>query len=87
MPQTKSTKSSAPTNGELKRKESKARRTELLSASPAIGAFKLDEARGYLGGLSIPTMHRLIARGLLKPCRATRHLLFPKKELDRFLMT
>jgi hypothetical protein len=49
------------------------------------GALKLKEAREYLCGLSIPTMHRLIARGLLKPNRATRHLLFPISELDRFL--
>jgi excisionase family DNA binding protein len=51
------------------------------------GALKLKPAAQYLGGLSVPTMHRLVARGLLRPCRATRHLLFPKKELDRFLMT
>jgi excisionase family DNA binding protein len=53
----------------------------------APGALKLKPAAEYLGGLSVPTMHRLIQRGLLRPCRATRHLLFPKKELDRFLMT
>jgi hypothetical protein len=28
----------------------------------------------YLGGLSVPTMHRLISRGLLKPNHALRHL-------------
>lgn len=49
------------------------------------GALKLRDARQYLGGLSISTMHRLIKRGLLKPNRATRHLLFPISELDRFL--
>jgi len=81
------TKSNPPTNGALKRKQRKARRTKLLSASPVIGAFKLDEARGYLGGLSVPTVHRLIKRGLLRPCRATRHLLFARSELDRFLAT
>ncbi len=53
----------------------------------APGALKLKPAAEYLGGLSVPTMHRLIQRGLLKPNRATRHLLFPKQELDRFLMT
>jgi hypothetical protein len=51
--------------------------------SPA--AFKLKPAAAYLGGLSVPTMHRLIARGLLRPNRSTRHLLFPITELDRFL--
>jgi hypothetical protein len=49
------------------------------------GTLKLKEARQYLGGLSVPTMHRLIKRGLLKPNRTLRHLLFTRKELDRFL--
>jgi hypothetical protein len=49
------------------------------------GALKLNQARQYLGGLSVPTMHRLVARGLLKPNRCLRHLIFPIKELDRFL--
>jgi helix-turn-helix protein len=50
-----------------------------------VGGLKLKPAAVYLGGLSVPTMHRLIKRGLLKPNRATRHLLFPVSELDRFL--
>jgi helix-turn-helix protein len=49
------------------------------------GALKLKEACQYLGGLSVPTMHRLIRRGLLRPNRALRHLIFPVAELDRFL--
>ena len=49
------------------------------------GALKLKEACQYLGGLSVPTMHRLICRGLLRPNRALRHLLFSREELDRFL--
>jgi excisionase family DNA binding protein len=49
------------------------------------GAFKLRSAARYLGGLSLPTMHRLIARGLLRPNRVLRHLLFSREELDRFL--
>jgi excisionase family DNA binding protein len=50
-----------------------------------VGGLKLKPAAAYLGGLSVPTMHRLIARGLLRPNRSLRHLLFPKSELDRFL--
>ena len=50
-----------------------------------IGALKLREARAFLGGLSVPTVHRLVKRGLLKPCRQVRHLIFPVAELDRFL--
>jgi len=49
------------------------------------GALKMREACAYLGNLSVPTMHRLIKRGLLKPNRSTRHLLFPVSELERFL--
>ena len=55
-------------------------------ATPAVGAYKLKPAAHYLS-LSVPTMHRLIQRGLLKPNRATRHILFSRAELDRFLMT
>ena len=50
-----------------------------------VGGFKLKPAAAYLGGLSVPTMHRLVARGLLRPNRSLRHLLFSKTELDRFL--
>jgi hypothetical protein len=53
--------------------------------APTGGALKLTETRQYLGGISIPTVHRLVKRGLLKPCRSLRHLLFAKSELDRFL--
>ena len=49
------------------------------------GALKMREARAYLGNLSVPTIHRLIKRGLLRPNRSTRHLLFTIRELDRFL--
>ena len=49
------------------------------------GALKLKEARQYLGGLSTPTIHRLMKRGLLRPNRALRHLLFSREELDRFI--
>lgn len=49
------------------------------------GALKSREARLYLGGISEPTLHRLIARGLLRPNRSTRLLLFSIEELNRFL--
>lgn len=51
---------------------------------PMRGALQTREAAKYLS-LSVPTMHRLIQRRLLRPNRATRHLLFPIAELDRFL--
>jgi Helix-turn-helix domain len=50
-----------------------------------VGALKLPQAAVYLGGLSIPTMHRLVQRGLLTPSRGLRHMLFPVVELNRFL--
>ena len=58
-----------------------------IATAPAqsVGALKLKEARQYLGGLSTPTIHRLMKRGLLRPNRALRHLIFPVAELDRFL--
>ena len=48
-------------------------------------ALKLKPSAKYLGGLSVPTMHRLITRGELVPVRKTRVLLFTIAELDRFL--
>jgi excisionase family DNA binding protein len=70
-----------------KRQAQGARQTLTVSPTQAeiVGGFKLKSAAAYLGGLSVPTMHRLIARGLLRPNRSLRHLLFPKSELDRFL--
>jgi predicted DNA-binding transcriptional regulator AlpA len=49
------------------------------------GALKLKEARAYLGGLSKPSIYRLVQRGLLKPNRSLRHLTFARSELDRFI--
>jgi hypothetical protein len=58
---------------------------ELSTLKRSIGALKSAQACTDLGGISIPTLHRLIRRGLLRPNRTTRHLLFPVEELDRFL--
>jgi hypothetical protein len=55
-------------------------RVELQAA-----ALKLEPAAKYLGGLSVPTMHRLIRRGELVPVRKVRYLLFTIDELNRFL--
>jgi hypothetical protein len=48
------------------------------------GALKLKEAAQYLS-LAPVTVRRLVERDQLKPNRATRHLIFPIRELDRFL--
>ena len=55
------------------------------SVSVQRGALKLKQAAEYLGGLSEITVRRLVDRGLLKPNRATRHLLFSIEELNNFL--
>jgi hypothetical protein len=68
-----------------KRQANGAEKKITVAATTPVGALKLREARAYLGNLSVPTMHRLIHRGLLRPCRQVRHLIFPIKELDRFL--
>jgi len=59
--------------------------TKSKTAPSQGGALKMREARAFLGVLSVPTMHRLCERGLLRPCRAVRHLLFSRQELERFL--
>ncbi len=56
-----------------------------IAQQPPRGAFKLKAAAEYLGGLSVPTMHRLIQRGLLRPNRSLRHHIFSREELERFL--
>jgi excisionase family DNA binding protein len=47
-------------------------------------AFSVRETAEMLG-ISEKTVRRLISRGLLRPSRALRHLLIPKKEIERFL--
>ncbi len=47
-------------------------------------AYKLSEAADLLG-VSQVTVRRMIKRGLLKPCRALRHVLISAEELNRFL--
>ena len=47
-------------------------------------AFSVNETAEILG-VSDKTVRRLISRKLLHPSRALRHLLIPKKEIERFL--
>ena len=60
------------------------KRMRILDETPQ-GALKLKDAAKYLGGISTPTVRRLIKRGLIQPNRALRHILIPVEELDRFL--
>jgi excisionase family DNA binding protein len=52
--------------------------------SEARGGFKLKAAARYLD-VSPMTIKRLIERGMLRPNKKLRHLLFSRTELDRFL--
>jgi hypothetical protein len=36
-------------------------------------------------GVTPMSVDRLVARGLLRPCRALRRPLFPRAEIERFL--
>ena len=47
-------------------------------------AFSVRETADTLG-VSEKTVRRLVARRLLNPSRALRHLLISKKEVERFL--
>jgi excisionase family DNA binding protein len=55
-----------------------------IKSLPTPHAHKVKDACAYLR-LSKPTIYRLVERGLLRPNRATRHLLFSTSELERFL--
>lgn len=54
------------------------------SAATPRRALKISETADALGVKPI-TIRRLIARGLLKPCRALRHTLIPVEAIDALL--
>ena len=57
--------------------------TTHLTTTPR-GALKKRKAAEYIS-VSEVTLMRLVKRGLIQPCRATRHVLFAVEELNRFL--
>jgi len=57
---------------------------DAVRANPPRGAYRAKDASWYLQ-ISIPTLHREIKSGKLRPCRQVRHLRFLKSELDRWL--
>jgi hypothetical protein len=59
-------------------------KTEHTASATPRGALKTVAAAEYLA-LTPLTVRKLMKRGLLRPNRATRHLLFPVAELERFL--
>jgi hypothetical protein len=48
------------------------------------GAYTTREAAQFLR-ISIPTLHRLVERGLLRPSRGIRHLSYSQEEMLRYL--
>lgn len=59
-------------------------RADTIESNVPPGALKLKTAAQYLS-VSPITVRRLVERGQLKANRATRHLLFSIRELDRFI--
>src|SRR5438105_2451962 len=55
-----------------------------MADAPEPVAFKRKPAAHYLG-ISVQTLDRLVRRGLIRPNRALRHLVFSREELLRFL--
>jgi Helix-turn-helix domain len=49
------------------------------------GAFKLQEACAYAGGIAPISIRRLIDRGELKRHPGFRHIVITRAELDRWL--
>ena len=73
------------TTSEKEKKKQKRRTQAEIPFDGNAGAFQFQGARKYLGGISEPTLRRLIKKGKINPNRQLRHLLFSKIELDRFL--
>jgi len=82
--------SSVPDTGSCQSTVPELKAAKKLSLSPErFGcrlAFSVKEAAEILG-VSEKTIRRLVARGLLRSSKALRHLLIPKKEIERFLET
>jgi excisionase family DNA binding protein len=60
-----------------------AEKLQFAAGQPRL-AFSVSEAAQLLG-ISEKSVRRLITRRLLRPSRALRHLLIPRKEIERFL--
>ena len=70
----------------VEHKQKRRRKTQDdIPFDPGAGAFQSKGACQYLGGISLITLRRLVAKEKIRPNRELRHLLFPRVELDRFL--
>lgn len=54
------------------------------NGTPPRLAYSVAETANILG-ISGKSVRRLIARNLIRPSRALRHLLIPRSEIERFL--
>jgi len=74
-------------NKQSKKRAKKATRAKKKNvAAPAlVGALKYKPACEYLGGIHPATLRRAVERGLIRPNKMFRHVLFPIKELDRLI--
>ena len=68
-----------------KSKRQAAAQPATITPAPLIGALKVPATCAYLGGMHKNTLYRLVQRGLIRPSRGTRHLLFSVAELNRYL--
>jgi hypothetical protein len=59
------------------------RKNVLADTEPA--ALKYPEACRYLGGIHVATLRRMVERGLVRPNKMLRTVLFPVAELQRAL--
>lgn len=65
-------------------REPKSAASASAAGPPLRLAYSVKEAALILG-VSEKSVRRLIDRGLIRPSRALRHLLIPRKEIERFL--
>src|SRR5262245_6971769 len=68
-----------------KNRQNRKKQQRVTNTPELVGGLKLRPAAKYLGGIHTSTLRRAVERGLITPNRMFRHLIFPIKELDRFL--
>jgi excisionase family DNA binding protein len=65
-------------------------KTSMIAGSAGLNAERplayTRQAAAKALGVSLPTLDRLVSRGLLRPSRACRRPLFSLEELKRFLL-
>jgi hypothetical protein len=69
--------------GAQRPKAKRPRKNPLADMPPA--ALKYPEACRFLGGIHQATLRRMVERGLIRPNKMLRHVLFPVSELQRVL--